>query len=777
MPPSPGAGVSDPAPPAGATGFPSLPGGRIVATASIGATGGVMQTWTWRDTRNASLIALACFVLPFFPIPYWPTFKEGGAVANLANLQWGLLLALAMLSPRKAYLRIGYLALFVSWSVHAVDQAAPGDGLWTVLRSLPLYLLMYGWTVLCARAMGWPRPPGQARIRQSDIVPFGAIAFIVYPLGWAATHLASSYLLGPDPDLAFVYDQAMRVGFSRFFGVLCLTLPILLFVTGRHEPAPMPSRMPWWEGWLLGSYFILLAALLWALPTHASHPLAGLIEQRFMLAALMVWAVLRLPWRWSAPLIAAVTLLLVYLVGVGTRAGLRTDALHLLQIGFEMSVLQQLMVLTQVIGRDNRRAVARLAEESRRDGLSGVPNINALRHDMATRAAPPAEIGCLGIENLDNLMAGFGLPAQEALTAAIHGHLQPWVRAYTLGMGRFVLVPDADKTSWQALLSQIENFEFRYADAQVRIEPHLGVSPLRDASPEALELALHAAYGAMKEARQNGETAPVFARDGGDPAALRASLQTHSLALSLLRRRQLELHVQPIRRTTGDGAAMGEILCRLRLDDGRLLMPRDYMDELEASRGVVELDRAVVETLLPWLEANRERMPYQRLTVNLTGRSLVSGQFRNWLLYQLDAVPGCASRLCFEITERAITGGLSQVRPLLDGLAQRGCLVALDDFGTGMQSFERLQQLPIHLVKIDGSFIRNMVDNPRDRDLVRAMVTIARAYHAETVAEYVEDAQILAELGQLQVDWLQGYHIGRPRPLAELDLDAAPALA
>ncbi len=92
-----------------------------------------------------------------------------------------------------------------------------------------------------------------------------------------------------------------------------------------------------------------------------------------------------------------------------------------------------------------------------------------------------------------------------------------------------------------------------------------------------------------------------------------------------------------------------------------------------------------------------------------------------------------------------------------------------------MQSFERLQQLPIDLVKIDGTFVRNVAHNARDRDLVQAMVTIARAYQAETIAEYVEDADILAALEPLQVDWIQGYHIGRPVPLSALDLTPAGA--
>lgn len=734
---------------------------------------GDRREWTRRDTRLAILIALACFALPLWPISYWPSFKEGGGAAPLANLHWGVILAVAMLLPHRAHFRIGYAALCLAICVQTVQKMPLPEAAMYLLRLAPLYLGMYGWTLLCARWMGWPRPPAQDRIRQRDILPIGAISCALYPLGWALAHMVTSLVLdGWRPELV---DQAIRVGFSRFFGVLCVTLPLLLWATGRNEPAPLPSRMPGWELWLLVVYVLVLVLLLWAVSPSAPHPLAGLIDQRFMLAALIVWAVLRLPWRWSTPLIAAVAVLLVYLVGVGTRTGVRADAVHMVRIGLEMGVLQQFLALTLVISRDNRRAVMRIAEEGRRDSLSGVPNINALRHDLAARATPPAEIACLSIEHLDNLMAGFGLPAQEALTAAVHEHLLPDVQAYTLGMGRFVLVPRADKVSWQSLLARIEQFEFRYADAQVRIEPYLGVCSLRDRGPAAMELALHAAYGAMKDAGQRGETAPVFAHGRTDPAVLRAVLETHSLALSLLRRRQVELHVQPIHRTDGGGLPMGEILCRLRMDDGRLLMPRDFMEELEASRGVVELDRAVVDTLVAWLRRHGDRMPFQRLAVNLTGRSLVSEQFRNWLLYQLDNFPGCAGRLCFEITERAIAGGLGHVRPLLDGLSQRGCLIALDDFGTGMQSFERLQQLPIHLIKIDGAFIRNVAANPRDRDLVKAMVTIARAYQAETVAEYVENPEVLAALDTLEVDWIQGYHVGRPQPLDGLD-PADPAL-
>lgn len=155
------------------------------------------------------------------------------------------------------------------------------------------------------------------------------------------------------------------------------------------------------------------------------------------------------------------------------------------------------------------------------------------------------------------------------------------------------------------------------------------------------------------------------------------------------------------------------------------------------------------------------------ISVNLTGQSLASGSFRLRLLELLEQAPLPLSRLCFEITETVAIFTAEQASLLLDELRARGCRIAIDDFGVGMQSFARLKELPVDIIKIDGSFVRNLTRDTRDYAMVQASVVVARACGAEVVAEYVEDEATADCLRQLGVHWAQGYLYARPMPLQE----------
>jgi len=706
----------------------------------------------------AALQNLDLVTFPLFGIDYSPLVAT--------HMHWAALLMAAMLLPDRLYLRVGFISVLSCWLVRYLLKTPEPDPVWIVSIAL-LYLAMYGWTIACIGWMGWPRPTERRELRIGDLIPYALIAMLLYPLGWTVLHLIMNGLLEQRWDADFLLGIAEYAFLVMMFGIMSACLPAVLFGTDRDTLGR--SLLNTRDIIIIVIYGCLLRMLLAWLSSMPADVPETLLELRFIFALVLVACVISLRWRPAAMLVGLTGLLLPTVTEIPRSAPGTDESLRMLRMGLEMGALQLLLALGMLITRDNRRAFARVKTQSLHDALSGVPNVNALHHDLSTRDTLPDAIGCLGIERLDAMMAGLGLAAQERLTAAIHRHLAPDVHAYTLSMGRFALLPPGQCVNWQEeVLNKLERFDFEYADTRIRIEPHLGVCALDGRDPSSVDASLHAAYSAMLTAWQRGETIPVLAPDQSAAAPMRQTLQTHALALSLMRQQQIQLYVQRLQRIDGSADAdMGEILCRLRAPDGRLMMPDEYMAELEASRSMVELDQQVLKTLFEWMHAHPDNAGFSRLCVNLTGRSLVSAHFRDWLLQQLDAAPELASRLCFELTEHAISDDLSLVRPLPEALQQCGSLIALDDFGTGMQSFERLQDLRVDIIKIDGRFVRNIVDNPRDRALVQGMTTIAATYGAQTVAEYVENAAIEQVLYTLGVNWAQGMYIGRPAPLAD----------
>ncbi|MET0288038.1 MAG: EAL domain-containing protein [Pseudoxanthomonas sp.] len=708
--------------------------------------------------QNLDLLARGLFALTKFP-----TF--------LSYLHWGLILALAMLRP--PYLRFGWFYLAVTLTAAAraallIDFPLWSPGMAHYVAVIALhYALMYPWTVWCARMAGWPRPRREHRMKQRDVLLLGVVS-ILYPLGWTISYVGLNRTLMPYPMEA-VLDMAITFFFSRYCAALAVTAPVLLLAMRRHAQARSLRTVRPWEWALVLAYLAVGFSLGWS-HYGLHHDLAeAVLVQRYTALALLIWSAMRLPWGIAVWLSSVVMLCMVGAAGSDVLDAPGGDGRALLRTLFELGLMQQVSMALLISSHAQQRLVQRLIEQTRRDPISGVPNLEALRHDLRRREDQRAHIACLSVEHVEGLIAAFGLPAKEALAAALHRHLEDKVAVYTLGMDRFALLRLGPAPLWREVLRSLESFEFEYAGMRVHLEPHLGAADVKGHDDAALDGALQAAWHALSQARERAETLPVIADSMVDNAAERRRWDTYSLTLSLLRQNAIELHLQPIRplrqpRSGAVASEMAEVLCRLRGPE-ELLLPGVYLAELETARGLVELDVAVLSALLAWMRTQPDNAGYQRLAVNLTGPSLASEPFRRWLLHELDAFPGVAQRLCIEVTEHAVADGIHHAKPLLDGLHARGCLIALDDFGTGMQGFHRLQQLPIDLIKIDGAFIKGIVACPRDRELVRAMVSIARAFGAQTVAEYVEDAQILALLDELGVDWGQGFHLGRPSPL------------
>jgi len=189
--------------------------------------------------------------------------------------------------------------------------------------------------------------------------------------------------------------------------------------------------------------------------------------------------------------------------------------------------------------------------------------------------------------------------------------------------------------------------------------------------------------------------------------------------------------------------------------------PIQVLDTAERLDAVYDIDLWVVERAMQ-LAAER---PGRCLQINLSGRSVGDPRLTDEverLLAKYGVHPG---QLTFEITETALIGNLSEARRFADRVRDLGCELALDDFGSGYASFRYLRIFPIDLVKIDGEYVVELVDNPQDQVLVRALVQVCQAYGIRTVAEFVQDEPTLRLLRELGVDYVQGFLIGRPAPL------------
>jgi EAL domain-containing protein (putative c-di-GMP-specific phosphodiesterase class I) len=228
----------------------------------------------------------------------------------------------------------------------------------------------------------------------------------------------------------------------------------------------------------------------------------------------------------------------------------------------------------------------------------------------------------------------------------------------------------------------------------------------------------------------------------------------------------LALHAMPMVKL-GSGRVVGHELL-LRLEDDRLpgLGPGEFLPAAERGDLVLDIDRWVAGTAIDALVDHP--YPGLRFNVNVSGRTLEDEDFGGFVLDRLAAAGVAPGRLGFEITETAAVTNLDAARSLAQRLRANGCRISLDDFGAGFGSFVHLKQLPITGVKIDGEFIRGIDYGSRDTVLVQGIVDIARGLGLSVVAEWVERSSQVDALARLGVRVAQGFHLGRPEPLADL---------
>lgn len=239
-----------------------------------------------------------------------------------------------------------------------------------------------------------------------------------------------------------------------------------------------------------------------------------------------------------------------------------------------------------------------------------------------------------------------------------------------------------------------------------------------------------------------------------------------------LRQNRLFFAFQPIVCAETGHIDYFECLLRIRDEAGNIIPSSLFIATIEDLGSIGEIDRFVLEKAIQELGTH----PSVRLGFNVSGLTACDRPWLRSFIALLRRRPDLAHRLVVEITETAALYDIDESARFVDTLRQAGCRVALDDFGAGHTSLRHLQSLPVDTVKIDGSFVRNLIESAENRIFLRHLLGLTKGFGLTTVAECVESAEDAALLRAEGVSYLQGYHVGAPTAerlwLAQPDQDA-----
>ena len=223
-------------------------------------------------------------------------------------------------------------------------------------------------------------------------------------------------------------------------------------------------------------------------------------------------------------------------------------------------------------------------------------------------------------------------------------------------------------------------------------------------------------------------------------------------------------HYQPILNLSNNQISHYEALLRLEDADGTLHMPGSFIEVAEKTGLIHQIDHHVLKMgISKQAEFDQLATPIS-LSLNLSAHATSDPELLPRLKRLLRETGAKPENLIFELTETAAVADYGQAKEMMQKINKLGCQFSLDDFGTGFASFRYMRELPVGIVKIDGAFIRHICDNPDDRLFVNALVDVAKGMGKKTIAEFVENEEILMMLRNIGVDYAQGYHIGRPQP-------------
>jgi len=427
-----------------------------------------------------------------------------------------------------------------------------------------------------------------------------------------------------------------------------------------------------------------------------------------------------------------------------------------------------------------RRSLERQLEHmASRDYLTGLLNRRRLEEDLqvqlaqARRYGVPGALLFLDLDHFKDVNDSFGHSVGDELLVSVAQLLRerlPQASAVArLGGDEFtIILPRTEigeaRNMAEEVLAWLRSSPILVAGQALAVSGSIGIAPIRPDGMTTAEEVLSHADRAMYQAKESGRNcACVYSPDIDWQARIEVGLAWRKRIAEAMEQNLLTLYAQPILAIRQDTVTQYEMLVRMPDEHGQIINASKFISSAERFGFVQSIDRWAIRRTIEFLAEYRGPV----LEVNVSGAAMADEELLPMIREELAARSVDPRRLVVEITESVAIADIHRAQRFVGGLKRLGCRFALDDFGVGFSSFYQLKHLDVDYLKIDGGFIRDLPRDPVDQHLVKAMVEVARALGKETIAEFVGDAETMRLIGELGVDYGQGYHIGRPREATE----------
>ena len=433
-----------------------------------------------------------------------------------------------------------------------------------------------------------------------------------------------------------------------------------------------------------------------------------------------------------------------------------------------------------------RQYAAKLSYQASHDSLTGLINRAEFERRLELALQSAAQIGrhhavmYLDLDQFKVVNDTCGHAAGDQLMRQVTTVLQHCLRdgdtIARLGGDEFGVLlencpPDAALHIADKLRQTVTDFHFAWRQLSFNIGVSIGLVNVEDGiftRDEVLRAADTACYMAKEKGRDRVQ---VYHPGDSELSKRQGEMEWVGRLQKALDENRFVLYAQDIVEV-GDPHPRGthcEIFVRMLDENGTLVLPMAFIPAAERYNLMPSIDRWVIRTALATLSRLRNEPsgePIQMCAINLSGASIGDERFLDFVRDQFRLFDVVRSSVCFEITETAAIHNLEKAAHFMRELRALGCRFSLDDFGAGMSSFGYLKHLPVDFLKIDGSFVKDMADDPIDRAMVEAINNVGHVMGKQTIAEFVDSERIMAALKEIGVDFAQGYGVAKPEPFA-----------